>query len=94
MSPQIAHRLVEVYADAKDYRAVEVLINVGNGASGGFDLENHGAGIEHSRRTSRGFLLTLLGLLPRRLRVFLAKSLMSSRLGKRILKSWNFEWKT
>ena len=94
LSPQIADRLVEVYADAKDYRAVEVLTNVGNGSRGGFDLENPVAGNEHSRRASRGFLLTLLGLLPRRLRVFLAKSLMSSRLGKRILKSWDFEWKT
>lgn len=94
LNPHIADRLVEIYAEAKDYRAVEVLTNVGNGASGGFDLENPGAGSEHSFRAIRGFLLTLLGLLPRRLRVFLAKFLMSSRLGKRILKSWNFEWKT
>ena len=93
MSPQIAHHLVEVYADAKDYRAVEVLTNVGGGGQG-FDLENLRAGIGHTRRASRGFLLTLIGLFPRRLKVFLAKSLMSSRLGKRILKSWNFEWKT
>ena len=93
MSPQIVDRLVEVYADAQDYRAVEVLANVDDGGQG-FDLENPRVGIRHTRRASRGFLLTPLGLLPRQLRVFLAKFLMSSRLGKRILKSWNFEWET
>ena len=94
LSPQIADRLVEIYADAKDFRAVEVLTNVGDGGRKGFNLENPRAGNEHPRRASRGFLLTLLGLLPRRLRVSLAKSIMSSTLGKRMLRSWNFEWRS
>jgi len=92
MSPKIAHRLVQVHLAARDYRAVEVLTNIASGNGQKLSFEHEEAAQSHSKNKGKSWLLSLLRSAPRGLRVFLMRSLMASSAGKRILRSWNFDW--
>ena len=92
LSPHLADRLVEIYADAKDYRAVEVLLNIGSGNSQNLSFESEKTSQNQGQNGGQGWRLGLLRLAPASLRTTFIRRLMASSVGKRILKSWNFDW--
>ena len=92
MKPQIADRLIKVYADAKDYRAVEVLENLGSNIRQEVTLERDNIPGKRRKRWMRGGLLNVLRLVPRNLRTILIRGLLASSTGKKLFKSWDFDW--
>jgi len=69
-----------------------VLTNIASGNGQKLSFEHEEAAQSHSKNKGKSWLLSLLRSAPRGLRVFLMRSLMASSAGKRILRSWNFDW--
>ena len=92
MKPQIADRLVQAYADAKDYRAVEVLENLGSNVPRDVTFEREKFHQKQRKNWVREWLLNLLRLMPRNLRTILIRGLVASSIGKKLFISWDFDW--
>lgn len=92
MNPHIAERLVQVYADAKDYRAVEVLENLSSKIRQDVTFERENSHQKQRTNWVRGWLLNLLRLVPRNLRTILIRGLVASSTGRKLFKSWDFDW--
>jgi hypothetical protein len=94
--PEMATHLAEGYVRVGDSRALEILRALGarspkSSQKGSSELSSPSSQANSSKVV--GLLTALSGLLPRWLRKFLFKALMSSSVGRTKLASWNFNWR-